>query len=96
MEKGFWNIPVPVDKAEYTPQLLIAPVVGFDSSCYRLGYGGGYFDRTLALLQARGAAFDVAGVGYAAARIDTIHPLGHDIPLQAIVTEAETIRCPAS
>ena len=48
MEKGFWNIPVPADPATFTPRLLVAPVVGFDADCYRLGYGGGYFDRTLA------------------------------------------------
>ena len=48
MEKGFWNIPVPVDPAEFAPDLLLAPLVGFDSQRYRLGYGGGYFDRTLA------------------------------------------------
>jgi 5,10-methenyltetrahydrofolate synthetase len=90
MEKGFWNIPVPADPATYTPQLLIAPVVGFDRQCYRLGYGGGYFDRTLALLQAQHCAFHVAGVGYSAAEIASIQPLEHDIALQAIVTDRET------
>lgn len=90
MEKGIWNIPVPVDPATYTPQLLVAPVVGFDSQCYRLGYGGGYFDRTLALLLQQHRSFHVTGVGYAAAQIATIHPLPHDIPLQGIVTENAT------
>lgn len=91
MEKGFWNIPVPADPATFTPQLLIAPVVGFDRQCYRLGYGGGYFDRTLALLQSEQRAFHVAGVGYSDAEIASIRPLDHDIPLQAIVTEKETV-----
>jgi 5,10-methenyltetrahydrofolate synthetase len=91
MEKGFWNIPVPADPATFTPQLLIAPVVGFDRQCYRLGYGGGYFDRTLALLQSRQRAFHVAGVGYSEAEIPSIQPLDHDIALQAIVTEKETV-----
>jgi 5-formyltetrahydrofolate cyclo-ligase len=90
MEKGFWNIPVPADPATFTPQLLIAPVVGFDRQCYRLGYGGGYFDRTLALLQMQGRAFHVAGIGYSAAEIASIQPLEHDIALQAIVTDKET------
>lgn len=90
MEKGFWNIPVPADPAPFTPQLLIAPVVGFDRQCFRLGYGGGYFDRTLALLQSQGRSFHVTGVGYAQSEIPTIHPLPHDIALQAIVTEAAT------
>ena len=91
MEKGFWNIPVPADPATFTPQLLIAPVVGFDRQRYRLGYGGGYFDRTLALLQSEQRAFHVAGVGYSDAEIASIRPLDHDIPLQAIVTEKETV-----
>lgn len=87
MEKGFWNIPVPADPAQYTPELLVSPVVGFDARCYRLGYGGGYFDRTLAQLQAQQRRFHVLGVGYAMSQLETIHPLPHDIALQGIVTE---------
>jgi 5,10-methenyltetrahydrofolate synthetase len=90
MEKGFWNIPVPADPATFIPQLLIAPVVGFDRQCFRLGYGGGYFDRTLALLQAQQRAFHVAGVGYSSAEIASIQPLDHDIALHAIVTDRES------
>src|SRR6478735_3988692 len=89
MEKGFWNIPVPADPATFTPQLLIAPVVGFDRQCYRLGYGGGYFDRTLAALQGEHHEYHVAGVGYSMAEIPSIQPLDHDIALQAIVTDKE-------
>lgn len=92
MQKGFWNIPVPADPAEYTPQLLLAPVVGFDAQCYRLGYGGGYFDRTLALLQSRGATFHAVGVGYEAARLESIRPLPHDIALHVIVTDSAAQR----
>lgn len=84
MEKGFWDIPVPADGPFITPDLLIAPVVGFDPLCYRLGYGGGYFDRTLAALT---SPYRVLGVGYEAARLDSIHPLPHDIALGSIVTE---------
>jgi len=87
MEKGFWNIPVPVDPTAFTPQLLVSPVVGFDPGCYRLGYGGGYFDRTLAQLRAQHRDFHVLGAGYAMAGIETIHPLPHDIPLQGVITE---------
>jgi 5-formyltetrahydrofolate cyclo-ligase len=90
MEKGFWNILVPADPTPFVPQLLIAPVVGFDRQCYRLGYGGGYFDRTLALLQSRQRSFHVTGIGYAASELATIHPLPHDIPLQGVVTEEST------
>jgi 5,10-methenyltetrahydrofolate synthetase len=89
MEKGFWNIPVPADPVTFTPQLLISPVVGFDRQCYRLGYGGGYFDRTLALLQSQQRDYHVMGVGYAACELATIHPLTHDIALHGIVTEEQ-------
>lgn len=87
MEKGFWNIPVPADPATFTPQLLLAPVVGFDPRCYRLGYGGGYFDRTLALLRSLQVKFHAVGVGYAATELASIHPLPHDIALDGIVTD---------
>jgi 5-formyltetrahydrofolate cyclo-ligase len=45
--KGVWNIPVPETTEEVVPDAVIAPVVGFDRACYRLGYGGGFFDLTL-------------------------------------------------
>jgi 5-formyltetrahydrofolate cyclo-ligase len=88
MVKGFWDIPVPADGADVVPDIIIAPVVGFDSQCYRLGYGGGYFDRTLAALR---TLYRVIGVGYASAQIATIHPQPHDIPMDAIVTDRETL-----
>ena len=67
----------------------IAPVVGFDAAGYRLGYGGGYFDRTLAALAPGWRAF---GVGYGLAALPTIHPLPHDVGLDAIVTPDGTVR----
>jgi 5,10-methenyltetrahydrofolate synthetase len=85
MELGVWNIPVPATSEEVTPALLLAPVVGFTADCYRLGYGGGYFDRTLAEL---GPSHRAVGVGFEMARLQTIHPQPHDIPMRAIVTEA--------
>jgi 5,10-methenyltetrahydrofolate synthetase len=88
MERGFWNIMVPAEGNWVTPDILIAPVVGHDAACFRLGYGGGYFDRTLAAI---GPAACAIGVGLAASRIPTIFPQPHDIPFQAIVTEAGVI-----
>jgi len=82
--KGFWNIPVPEYGAQVAPDICLAPFVGHDAQGFRLGYGGGYFDRTLAALPIKPF---VAGVGYAQAAIRTIYPLSHDIPLNAIVTE---------
>src|SRR5215475_1799320 len=43
---GVWDIPIPEKREIVTPAMVLAPVVGFDAACYRLGYGGGYFDRT--------------------------------------------------
>lgn len=86
MERGHWNIPVPpVDAARLLPVVSLAPLVGWDGSGYRLGYGGGYFDRTLASLSPKPF---VIGVGLHSARIATIFPQPHDIMLDAIVTEA--------
>lgn len=84
LERGVWNIPVPAAGAEVVPDVVIAPVVGFDPEAYRLGYGGGFFDRTLAALASRPR---VIGVGYALAAIPTIYPQPHDVPLDKIVTE---------
>lgn len=81
---GIWNIPVPADGVEVMPDVVVSPVVGFDPSCYRLGYGGGFYDRTLA---AMAKLPRVIGVGFALAAIATIHPLPHDIAMHAIVTE---------
>jgi 5-formyltetrahydrofolate cyclo-ligase len=56
---GVWNIPIPEKRDIVTPALVLAPLVGFDEGCYRLGYGGGYFDRTLAALSPRAFAIGV-------------------------------------
>ncbi|TNF17282.1 MAG: 5-formyltetrahydrofolate cyclo-ligase [Rhodobacteraceae bacterium] len=85
MVRGDWNIPVPPPEApEVTPEITLAPLVGWCADGYRLGYGGGYFDRTLAALKPRPFAI---GVGFAAARLATIYPQPHDIPLDVILTE---------
>lgn len=89
LERGVWNIPVPADGAEVIPDIVIAPLIGFDEACYRLGYGGGYYDRTLAALASRPL---IIGVGYARAAMTSIHPLPHDIPMDIIVTEDTIIR----
>jgi 5,10-methenyltetrahydrofolate synthetase len=84
MERGFWNIPVPAEGPTVVPDITLSPVVGWDAAGNRLGYGGGYFDRTLAALAPRPLAI---GVGLCAARIATIFPQPHDIAMQVIVTE---------
>ena len=84
--RGLWNIPYPADGVEVIPTVVLAPLVGFDAACYRLGYGGGFFDRTLAGLAAKPL---VVGVGYAGAVIQTIFPQLHDIPMDWIVTGSQ-------
>lgn len=84
LEKGVWNIPYPANGPEVTPDIVIAPVVGYDRSFYRLGYGGGFFDRTLAGF-APGPR--TVGVGYSLQRLLTIYPQPLDIAMQAIITE---------
>jgi len=85
MERGIWDIPIPATKTEVVPRTLIAPVVGFDRANFRLGYGGGFFDRTLAKL---GPAAGAIGVGFSLFELPTIHPQPHDVPMVRIVTEA--------
>lgn len=84
LEKGVWNIPIPATGGPVVPDVVIAPVVGADGENYRLGYGGGFFDRTLASLPAKPL---VIGIGYELQRIPTIQPQPHDIPMDVIVTD---------
>jgi 5-formyltetrahydrofolate cyclo-ligase len=86
---GVWNIPIPEKREIAVPALVLAPLVGFDRACYRLGYGGGYFDRTLARLAPRPLAI---GVGFEFQSLETIHPQSFDVPMDVIVTEAGTRR----
>jgi 5-formyltetrahydrofolate cyclo-ligase len=86
MARGLWSIPYPADGREVSPTTVLAPLVGFDSACYRLGYGGGFFDRTLAAMARKPV---VMGVGYPQLRISTIFPQAHDVPMDWIVTGIE-------
>ena len=84
MRAGVYDIPVPVDTAVVTPDVAIVPMNGFDEQGYRLGYGGGFFDRTLAACEPRMVAI---GVAYEALRLATIHPQPHDIAMDFVVTQ---------
>lgn len=85
MVRGDWDIPVPPAGApKVTPGIALAPLVGWTAEGYRLGYGGGYFDRTLAALTPKPI---VIGIGLQEAWLATIYPQAHDIPLDLIVTE---------
>jgi 5,10-methenyltetrahydrofolate synthetase len=89
MQTGVWNIPIPKQRDILTPDAVIVPLVGFDGCGYRLGYGGGYFDRTLASAVPRPFAI---GLGYADSALQTIYPQPHDIPMNLIVTDQSIYR----
>jgi 5,10-methenyltetrahydrofolate synthetase len=84
MEAGPWEILHPAEGPFVVPTAFVVPLVGFDDAGFRLGYGAGYYDRTLASLTPR--PFTV-GVGFEFSRLQTIHPQPHDVPLDVIVTE---------
>ena len=85
MRPGVYGIPVPDGTRVLIPDIAVVPMNGFDEQGYRLGYGSGYFDRTLAALERRVLAI---GVSYEALRLPTIHPQPHDIPMDFVATEA--------
>jgi len=81
---GPLDIPYPAHSAEVVPEAVLLPMNGWDSAGYRLGYGAGFFDRTLASLAKRPM---VIGVTYEMAKLETIHPQEWDIPMDFVVTE---------
>lgn len=85
MGRGVWGLPIPQGTPVVVPQALLIPLLGFDAHGYRLGYGGGYFDRTLAALAPPPLGI---GVAFELSRIATVHPQPHDIPMDFIATEA--------
>ena len=87
MQRGLWNIPVPRESQVVVPSALIVPMVGFDGVRFRLGYGGGYYDRTLAASAPRPYTI---GIAYDDAELTTIYPQSHDIPMDMIVTDQST------
>ena len=84
MRKGVFGLPIPQGTSVVTPQTLLIPSVGFDAAGYRLGHGGGYFDRTLAALAPPPLKI---GIAFELSRIATIRPQAHDIAMDFIVTE---------
>jgi len=89
LEPDRYGIPTPMAGEWLIPDLILLPLNGFDGEGYRLGYGGGYFDRTLAALCPRPLA---VGVGFEINRLPTIRPESHDQRLDWLVTEAGAVR----
>jgi len=89
LEPGLFATRHPGAAAERaTPDLLLVPLLAYDLEGGRLGYGGGYYDRTLEALRAAGPVTAV-GIGYAAQRMDGLPRETHDQPLDWIVTELD-------
>lgn len=86
---GPLDIPYPKASADVVPDAVLLPMNGWDRAGYRLGYGGGFFDRTLAAMAKKPA---VIGISYELARMDTIHPQPWDIPVDWVVTERGVYR----
>jgi 5,10-methenyltetrahydrofolate synthetase len=84
MEEDAYGIPKPKDTEVVVPTLLFVPCVGYGVGGYRLGYGGGFYDRTLAQLRPRPYT---AGLGFAAGFIPSLEPEPHDVPLDAVLNE---------
>ena len=90
---GLWDIQIPVETSpEVEPDVLLVPMLAFDRKGYRLGYGGGFYDRTLAKLRALKKVTAI-GVAYAGQEIDAVPHDAHDQPLDWIMTEQETFKC---
>ena len=89
---GRWNIPVPPETAKVVePDVLLVPLLAFDRRGYRLGYGGGFFDRTIERL--RGLKPVVAiGVAYSAQAVDEVIRGEHDQKLDWILTESGPVQ----
>jgi len=84
LAKGALDIPYPVNSQEMTPDAVLLPMNGWDPQGYRLGYGAGFFDRTLASLATKPLTI---GISYEFAKLDTIYPQSWDVPMDYVVTE---------
>jgi 5-formyltetrahydrofolate cyclo-ligase len=93
---GVWGIPRPAADRALRPTLLIVPCVGFSADCQRLGYGGGFYDRSLAALEADGLPAPRAiGVAWDEALLEGFEPLPTDRALDAVVTPTRAFQRPA-
>jgi 5-formyltetrahydrofolate cyclo-ligase len=87
--RGALDIPFPMNSPEVAPDAVLLPMNGWDRQGYRLGYGAGFFDRTLASLAKKPL---VVGISYELAKLDTIHPQAWDLPMDYVVTERGVYR----
>ncbi|WP_420223566.1 5-formyltetrahydrofolate cyclo-ligase [Pigmentiphaga litoralis] len=90
MASGAYGIPEPDGDVVTAPDLVLVPLLGFTNDADRIGYGGGYYDRTLAEWRARGVTVRSIGIAYACSRLAPGEhvPEPHDVRLDAVVTDA--------
>lgn len=88
MRLGAWNIPVPDATDAAVPDVVISPLLGVDSNRFRLGNGGGYYDRTLAAMSGKPR---VIGVGQQFSMLQTIFPMPWDIPMDTVILSDGTV-----
>ncbi|MEI6548561.1 MAG: 5-formyltetrahydrofolate cyclo-ligase [Burkholderiales bacterium] len=89
---GAYGIARPVQDETVRPTLLVIPCLGFDRRAYRLGYGGGFYDRTIAALLAEsGRPIRTVGAAWDDALIDDFVPLPTDLPLDAVITPSAVV-----
>lgn len=93
MDSGVWGIAEPkADRPTLEPDIVIVPLLAFDRAGRRLGYGGGYYDRTLRELRARKPIVAV-GLAYAEQQVDAVPHLDYDEALDWVLTPSGPIRC---
>lgn len=90
MRAAGFGTSIPATGEAKIPNCLLVPLVGFDAAGYRLGYGGGYYDRTIAALDRRPT---LIGVAYSGSELPSIEPMDHDCRMDWIVTERGSRRC---
>ena len=92
LQKGKYNIEIPLDSAPaFAPQILLVPLVAFDHAGHRLGYGAGYYDRTIHALRQQQKGVKVIGIAHSVQSVPQIPAEAHDQKLDAVVTDLESI-----
>lgn len=95
LEVGAFKVPHPVLKGQkdILPDVVLCPLLAFDCSGHRLGYGGGFYDRTLAFLRAQKQAITFIGIGYTAQQLPAVPTEITDYPLDYVLTETQILTC---
>jgi len=96
LRPGHFRVMEPAPEAEtVSPDLLLVPMLAFDREGFRLGYGGGFYDRTIAALEGKGGAPRRVGLAFAGQEVDHVPREPHDVPLDTILTESGPVRLSA-